>query len=87
MRVRFDPDADALYIRLAETEIDKSEEVRPGIVLDYDVAGRVVGIEVLGAATAAGSRPRDHRDGGRGSTRGVNPRPGRSTPPSHAAGR
>jgi uncharacterized protein YuzE len=48
MRVRFDPDADALYIRLAETEIDESEEVRPGIVLDYDVDGRVIGIEVLG---------------------------------------
>ena len=48
MRVRFGPDGDALYIRLTETEIDESEEVRPGIVLDYDVDGRVVGIEVLG---------------------------------------
>ena len=48
MRVRFDPEADALYIRLAEWEINESEEVRPGIVLDYDVDGRVVGIEVLG---------------------------------------
>jgi uncharacterized protein YuzE len=50
MRVRYDPDADALYIRLDETPIANSAEVGPGIVLDYDSAGRVVGIEVLDAA-------------------------------------
>lgn len=50
MRVRYDPDADALYIRLDETPIANSAEVSPGIVLDYDAAARVVGIEVLDAA-------------------------------------
>ena len=49
MRVRFDPDADALYIRLAEGKVSESAEVSPGIVLDYDAESRVVGIEVLEA--------------------------------------
>jgi len=50
MRVRYDPEADALYIRLAEAAIANSSEVSPGIVMDYDAADRVVGIEVLDAA-------------------------------------
>jgi uncharacterized protein YuzE len=47
MRIRFDPDADALYIRLDEADVSVSEEVSPGIVLDFDADQRVVGIEVL----------------------------------------
>ncbi|GJE58957.1 DUF2283 domain-containing protein [Methylobacterium trifolii] len=49
MRTRYDPEADAFYLRLAEGEIVDSEEVRPGIVLDFDAQGRVVGIEILDA--------------------------------------
>lgn len=49
MKVRFDQDADALYIRLDDTPIAESEEVGPGIVLDFDADNRVVGIEVLNA--------------------------------------
>lgn len=48
MKVRFDEAADALYIRLDEAEILESEEVTPGVVLDFDAANRVVGIELLG---------------------------------------
>ena len=50
MRVRSDPEADAVYIRLDETPIAESPEVAPGVVLDYDGEGRVVGIELLGVA-------------------------------------
>lgn len=50
MRHRYDSEADALYIRFAEAEILDSEEVRPGIMLDFDAEGRVVGIEVLDAS-------------------------------------
>jgi uncharacterized protein YuzE len=42
-----DEAADALYIRLAESAIVESEEVSPGVILDFDEAGRVVGIEML----------------------------------------
>ena len=47
MKIEYDLKADAMYIRLiAGTGVD-SEEVRPGVVFDFDVAGRVFGIEML----------------------------------------
>ena len=49
MKVNFDEAADALYIRLDEAKIEDTEEVSPGVVLDYDAKRRVVGIEILGA--------------------------------------
>ena len=33
---------------ISEEEIDESEEVSPGVILDYSKDGRVVGIEILG---------------------------------------
>jgi uncharacterized protein YuzE len=49
MRVDFDEAADALYIRLDDSKIEESEEVSPGVVLDFDAKRHVVGIEILGA--------------------------------------
>ena len=58
MKLHLDEKADALYLRFNEDAIVESEEVRPGIVLDYDKDGQVVGVEVLGvsARTAATQR-------------------------------
>lgn len=39
--------ADALYLRLDDSTIVDSEEVKPGIVLDFNAEKQVVGIEVL----------------------------------------
>ena len=50
MRVRFDQQADALYVRLDESAIAESEEVRPGVVFDLDERGEIVGIEILRVA-------------------------------------
>ncbi|MBE2233317.1 MAG: DUF2283 domain-containing protein [Anaerolinea sp.] len=47
MRLRIDRESDALYLRLDEVEIIESEEVEPGVILDFDKDGRVVGIEML----------------------------------------
>jgi len=47
MKVLFDEKADAVYIRLDQSEIRESEEVQPGIVLDFDENGEVVAIEIL----------------------------------------
>ena len=47
MRVRIDRQADALYIRLNECVIAESEEVQPGVILDFNDEGLVVGIEML----------------------------------------
>lgn len=51
MRLRIDRESDALYFRLDETRIVESEEVQPGIVLDYDKNNLVVGIEILDLST------------------------------------
>ena len=56
MKLKVDEKADALYLRLNEAAIVESEEVQPGVILDYDKEGRVVGVELLGIkARAAGA--------------------------------
>jgi uncharacterized protein YuzE len=48
MKLKVDHENDALYFRLDETtKIVESEEVEPGVILDFDESGRVVGIEML----------------------------------------
>ncbi len=47
MRLKLDRENDALYFRLDESSIAESEEVQPGVILDFNAAGRVVGIEIL----------------------------------------
>jgi uncharacterized protein YuzE len=47
MRVQFNEKADAIYLRFDESEVVESEEVHPGIVLDFNKQDEVVGIEVL----------------------------------------
>lgn len=48
MKLKIDKESDALYFRLDETtKISDSEEVEPGIILDFDENGHVVGIEML----------------------------------------
>ncbi len=42
---------DALYLRLDESSVVESEEVQPGIILDFNAEGRVVGIEMLNLST------------------------------------
>jgi uncharacterized protein YuzE len=48
MRLKVDQRNDALYFRLDESAIVESEEIRPGVILDYDAHNNVVGIEMLG---------------------------------------
>jgi len=47
VKITFDPDSDALYLRLDDSPIVESEEVRPGIVLDFNADDQVVGVEIL----------------------------------------
>ena len=50
MKVTYDPEVDALYILLKDAPVEESDEDKPGVVLDYDKAGNVVGIEILDAS-------------------------------------
>ena len=47
MKLRVDKEADALYLRLDDSEIVESAEVSPGVVLDFNEADEVVGVEML----------------------------------------
>ena len=50
MKIKFDQEADAFYVRLDEERIVESEEIEPGVILDYDEEGVVIGVEFLNAA-------------------------------------
>jgi len=47
MKLHVDKEADALYLRLDDSAIIESEEVSPGVVLDYNASNEVVGVEIL----------------------------------------
>ncbi|MFN3761963.1 MAG: DUF2283 domain-containing protein [Anaerolineae bacterium] len=48
MRVTYDPEVDALYIRFLETKVT-TKHLAEGIAADYDAEGRLAGIEILDA--------------------------------------
>ncbi len=48
MKLHVDQGAGALYLRLDDSRIVESEEVSPGVVLDYNDSNEVVGVEMLG---------------------------------------
>jgi uncharacterized protein YuzE len=47
MKLRFDEKNDALYLRLDETPIADSEEIKPGVILDFDENNNIIGVEIL----------------------------------------
>lgn len=51
MKVNYHPDTDSLYIDLSEHPGVESREVSEGVVLDYDAAGNLVGIDIDNAST------------------------------------
>jgi uncharacterized protein YuzE len=51
MRIKVDKANDTLYFRLDESAIVESEEVQPGVVLDFGANGKVVGVEILELST------------------------------------
>ena len=52
MKISYDKQADAIYFTLSESNaVAESEEVRPGIILDFDENKRVIGVEILSAST------------------------------------
>ena len=50
MKVTYDPDVDVLRILFSNAPIDESDEEKPGVVLDYDKDGNIVGLEILNAS-------------------------------------
>jgi len=50
MNIKFDKETDIVYLRFTDAEIVENDEDKPGIIIDYDKDGNVVGIEMLDAS-------------------------------------
>jgi uncharacterized protein YuzE len=50
MKVTYDPEVDVLRIIFSNAAIEESDEDKPGVIIDYDVQGNVVGLEILNAS-------------------------------------
>lgn len=53
MRITYDQEVDALYIRFQETTVT-TKHLAEGIAADYDSEGRLAGIEILDAMKRLG---------------------------------
>jgi uncharacterized protein YuzE len=49
MRIEYDKESDALYVRLQEKYVARTVEVEEGLNLDFDENGKLIGLEVLDA--------------------------------------
>ena len=49
MKFKYDADVDVVYLRLTDKDIVESEELQPGMIVDFDVNGKIVAIEFLNA--------------------------------------
>ena len=49
MQIQYDPQVDVLTIRLRNGKPEESDEVSPGMIVDYDLEGLPLSIEILNA--------------------------------------
>jgi uncharacterized protein YuzE len=49
MKIEYDNEIDALYIRLQEKYVDRTVEIEEGLNIDLDKSGKLIGLEVLDA--------------------------------------
>ena len=50
MKVTYDPDVDVMRILFRDAPIEESDEDKPGVILDSDRDGNIVGLEILNAS-------------------------------------
>jgi uncharacterized protein YuzE len=51
VKITYDPEVDVLRVIFSTTPIEESDEDKPGVILDYDKHGNIVGLEILKAST------------------------------------
>jgi uncharacterized protein YuzE len=50
MKILYDPEVDVLRIVFNDLPVEESDEEKPGLILDYDKNGNIVGVEILNAS-------------------------------------
>jgi uncharacterized protein YuzE len=51
MKVIYDPDKDILQIVFIDMIVEETAQIAPGLVIDYDVDGNKIGLEIAKAST------------------------------------
>ena len=57
MKIKFDKEANAIYIRFKEGKIAESDEIKDGVIIDYDSEGNPLAIEILNAKNIIKGKP------------------------------
>ena len=57
MRIKYDKEADVVYLRFREGKIAESDEIREGVIVDYDAKGVPLAIEILNAEEIMDDKP------------------------------
>ncbi len=50
MKIQYDREVDIVRIIFSEAKIEESDEEKPGVILDYDKDGNIVGMEIIDAS-------------------------------------
>lgn len=50
MVIKYNKESDVIYIQFSDKQVFESDEDKPGIILDYDDGGNIIGIEILNAS-------------------------------------
>lgn len=57
MRIKYDKEADVVYLRFREGKIAESDEIKEGVIVDYDAKGMPLAIEILNAKEIMDDKP------------------------------
>ena len=49
MKIEYDDEVDALYIRIQDKQVYRTQEIEEGVSIDLDEKGAVIGLEIIGA--------------------------------------
>lgn len=57
MKIKYDQEADIIYLRFGEGKIVESDEIKDGLIVDYDENGNPIAIEILNAKEILANNP------------------------------